>query len=126
MDQSSSDCVTLEAACKVLARSTAVRDWLKNHFGEERYPVVLERMRMGLLEGELGVELHDLLTDEIRNEAETVWSGVIRQPHDEYPVTVNGFHGVYWAWAMEYDPVGYFLNKRVAIAFARSHWGYAS
>jgi hypothetical protein len=122
MDQSSSYCVDLGATCKILARSPVVQASVRALVGEQNYPAALALMRAGSLEGDLGATLHDFLTDEIRNEATEVWSGVIRQQHDDYPITVNGFHGVYWVLAMEYDPVGYFLNKRNAISFARSNW----
>jgi hypothetical protein len=122
MEQSSSYCVDLAAACKVLARSAAVKASVRAKVGEQDYPAALSLMKAGSLESDLGATLHDFLTDEIRNEATEVWSGVIRQPHDNYPITVNGLHGVYWVWAMEYDPVGYFLNKRNASSFARSNW----
>jgi len=121
MEQGSSYCVDLDAACKVLVRSVAVQALVRTKVGDQNYPAALALMKAGRLEGDLGANVHDLLTDEILNEASGVWSGVIRQPHDDYPITVNGFHGVYWVWAMEHDPVGYFLNKRTAISFARSY-----
>jgi hypothetical protein len=102
-----------------------VRALIHGAVGEAHFTTAVELMRAGKLDGDLGATVHDFLADEICNDATAIWSGVIRQSHDDYPVTVNGFHGVYWVWAMEYDPVGYFLNKRTAIDFARSHWGRA-
>ncbi len=95
MDKSSSSCVDLEVACKVLARSPAVRDLVKQDVGDEHFPAALEAMRAGKPEGDLGATVHDLLIDAIPNDGTVVWSGVIRQPHDDYPVTVNGYHGDY-------------------------------
>ena len=108
MEMNSSDCVTLDAASKVLAKSRAVQ--------------ALMLMKLGTLDGDLGADIHDLLVDAIRNDAKVVWSGLIRQPHDDYPIQVNEFHGVFWVWAMEYDPVGYFLSKQDAVSYARSSW----
>lgn len=99
-----------------------MRELVKKEVGDEHFPAALDAMRAGKLEGDLGATIHDLLVDAIPNDGTVVWSGLIRQPHDDYPVTVNGYQGVYWVWAMEYDPVGYFLNKRTAISFAKSNW----
>ncbi len=79
-------------------------------------------MKAGKLKGDLGADIHDLLTDAIRNDAEDVWSGLVRQPQDDYPVQVNEFHGVFWVWAMQYDPVGYFLDLNSAVYRARTNW----
>ncbi len=122
MKMSSSECVALDVACKVLAESRAVQSLVKNAVGTERFREALVLMKAGKLEGNLGADIHDLLTDAIRNDAEEVWSGLIRQPHDDYPVRVNEFHGVFWVWAMEYDPVGYFLDLNSAINYARTNW----
>jgi hypothetical protein len=83
-------------------------------------------MKSGQLDGEIGSIVHDLLIDAIDNDSEQVWSGIIRTPHDDYPVKVNYFHGVYWVWAMECDPVGYFLDQGAAVDFASSEWGDAA
>jgi hypothetical protein len=115
-------CVELGEACKVLAKKRAVQALIKATVGPEKSKQALQLMKTGNLEGELGAVIHDLLTDTIRNDANVVWSGVIRQPHDDYPVYVHGYHGVFWVWAMEYDPVGYFLVESAAIAYARRYW----
>ncbi len=122
MEMSSSDCVALDAASKVLAKSRAVQSLVKKSVGADRFSDALTLMKAGMLEGDLGADIHDLLADAIRNDAKVVWSDVIRQPHDDYPIQVNEFHGVFWVWAMEYDPVGYFLSKQDAVAYARSNW----
>jgi hypothetical protein len=122
MEMSSSDCVALDAASKVLAKSRAVQSLVKKSVGATRFSDALTLMKTGRLEGDLGADIHDLLADAIRNDAKEVWSGLIRQPHDDYPIQVNEFHGVFWVWAMEYDPVGYFLSKQDAVSYARSNW----
>lgn len=122
MEMSSSDCVALDVASKVLAKSRAVQSLVKKSVGAARFSDALMLMKTGTLEGDLGADIHDLLADAIRNDAKEVWSGLIRQPHDDYPIQVNEFHGVFWVWAMEYDPVGYFLSKQDAVSYALSNW----
>lgn len=122
MEMSSSDCVALDAASKVLVNSRAVQSFVKKSVGAMRFPEALTLMKAGALEGDLGADIHDLLADAILNDARVVWSGLIKQPHDDYPILVNEYHGVFWVWAMEYDPVGYFLNMLDAVSYARSNW----
>jgi hypothetical protein len=122
MEKNSSDCVDLDDACKMLVKSRAVQALIKKTVGEKTLQEALRQMRDGNLDDDLGADIHNLLIDTIRNEAEEVWSGVIHQPHDDYPIQVNGYHGVYWVWAMEYDPVGYFLDKKSAISYAMENW----
>ena len=122
MNHGPAGCVELGEACKVLAKSRVVQALVKATFGPEKSKQALQLMRAGNLEGDLGAEIHDLLTDTIQNDAEVIWSGVISQPHDDYPVNVNRYHGVLWVWAMEYDPVGYFLDEDAAVSYARFNW----
>ncbi len=118
----SSGIVNLDAACKVLVKSRAVRARIKRAVGQESFEKALTMMRAGNLEGDIGAEIHDLLTDAIGNEFKDVWSGVIHKSHDDYPMGVREYHGVYVAWALEYSPVRYFLNKDSAIYYAESTW----
>jgi hypothetical protein len=122
MEQGSSDCVQLSAACVVLSESRAVQAMVKKAVGAKDFPAALALMKAGKLEGDLGDTIHDLLFDAIENEATAVWSGFIHHPHDDYSINVNEYHGVYWVYAMEFDPVGYFLDEDSAVAFARSNW----
>lgn len=96
MEKNSSNCVDLDDACKVLVKSRAVQALVKKTVGNEKLQEALIQMKAGNLDRDLGAEIHDLLTDTIRNEADGVWSGLIQQPHDNYPVQVNGYYGVYW------------------------------
>jgi hypothetical protein len=123
MEKASSECVDFQAAVCVLANSPIVQSLVRNTVGLDKLNAALTLMKSGQLDGELGSIVHDLLIDAIDNESEQVWSGIIRTPHDDYPVNVNYFHGVYWVWAMEYDPVGYFLDEGAAVDFASSEWG---
>ena len=114
--------VDLAEACKTLARSQSVQALLKKEVGSDNYPAALELMKAGTLEGDLGATVHDLFIDTIVNEATTVWSGFIRDENDDWPVRVNEYQGVFWVFALEIDPVGYFLNAESAISFARMNW----
>lgn len=118
----SSDCVDLAEACKVLVKSQSVQAILQDALGSKDYPKALEMMKSGDLTGHLGASIHDLFLDKIQNDATVIWSGLIHQEHDDYPVTVNEYHGVFWVWALESEPVSYFLDSSAAVAFARANW----
>lgn len=113
-------CDTLQEVCPVLARKRVVQEMVKKEVGEQDYPAAIALMKQGTLEGDLGAKIHDLLSDAIRNDADVVWDGVMPGSEENYPIRVNAYCGVYWIWAMEYDPVGYFTDKRYAISYARS------
>ena len=89
MKQDGTDCVDLDAACKLLAKSSSVQALVKTTVGAGNYKQALAIMRAGKLEGALGGEIHDLLADAISNQAEKVWSGIIRPPHDDYTIQVK-------------------------------------
>lgn len=125
MEQVSSDCVQLPAACVVLSESREVQALVKESVGAKDFPTALALMKAGKLQGNIGASIHDLLTDTIRNDSIQVWSGFIHHPHDDYSLTVNEYHGVYWVHASEFDPVGYFLDTDSAVAFARTNWDNA-
>ena len=118
----SSDTVDLAEACKVLAKSRAVQALLKEEVGSSCYREALQMMKLGNLSGDLGASVHDLIANTIDSDATTVWSGFIYQDHEKWTVRVNEYHGVFWVWAVESDPVGYFLDESAAISFARSNW----
>lgn len=122
MEQSSSDCVQLGAACVVLSKSRAVQALVKNVVGAKDFPIALALMKTGKLEGKLGDTINDLLSDAIKNYATPVWTGFIHHPHGDYPLVVNEYHAVYWVHAIEFDPIGYFLDRDSAVAFACSNW----
>ena len=122
MKQGSSDCVQLAAACVVLSQSREVQALVKKAVGAKDFPTALALMKAGKLEGNIGDSVHDLLTDKIQNESIQVWSGFIHHPHDDYALRVNEYQGVYWVHALEFDPVGYFLDEDSAVSFARSNW----
>jgi hypothetical protein len=122
MDQDSLDCVDLAAACKVLIKSSAVQALVKKKVGAKNLTAALELMQAGKLDGPLGDKLHDFLANTIEKKSTDVWSGLIPQEGDEYPVQVKEYQGIFWVWAMEHDPIGYFLDQASAEAFVRSNW----
>ena len=118
----SSDTVDLAAACRVLAQIKSVQTLLKEQVGSDCYAEALKLMKAGNLDSDLGETLHDFFIDAIRNDATTIWAGFIHDENDDWPVHVNEYHGVYWVSALEFDPIGYFLNSDSAIAYARTAW----
>lgn len=106
----------------VLSKSRIVQAFVKKELGAKNFPTALALMKAGKLEGNIGDSVHDLLTDSIQNASTQVWTGFIHHPHDNYSLMVNEYHGVCWVDAMEYDPIGYFLDQDSSVAFARSNW----
>lgn len=122
MNQESPDCVELGAACRVLVKSTAVHTLVKKRVGAKHLAAALALLQSGKLEGPLGDKLHEFLSDTIENKSQAVWSGLIPQEYDEYPVNVMEFNGIFWVNATNYDPIGYFLSVDEAVSFTRSNW----
>ena len=122
MEQSSSACVELDAACVVLSESSQVQALVKKTVGAKLFPTAIALMKAGKLEGNIGDTIRDLLSDAIENDATAIWTGFTHHPHGDYPLVVNEYHGVYWVHAMEFDPVGYFLKEFSAVSFAYSNW----
>ncbi|NBQ57496.1 MAG: hypothetical protein EBU32_03720 [Opitutaceae bacterium] len=118
----SRDCVNLAEACKALAKEKLIQGFLKKEFGNKNYLNALEAMKSGKLTGDIGSTVHDLLIDTIANQSTTVWSGLIHNVSDKWPVDVLEYHGVFWVKALESDPIGYFLDLDSAVSFARSNW----
>jgi len=114
--------VDLAEACKVLAKSHRVQTLLRGVVGGDVLPNALKLMESGDLEGDLGATVHDLFLDVIDNEATTVWSGFIYDGSNKWPLRVHEYEGVFWVSALESDPVGYFLNRSIAIEFAYFNW----
>jgi hypothetical protein len=123
MDKSDlSDTVDLTEACKVLAESRLVQTFLKEEFGSDRYSEAIKLMEDGKLDSDLGLSIHDLFLDLIVNQATIVWSGFIANENDNWPVHVMEYEGIFWVGAVEFDPVGYFLDMASAISFVRINW----
>lgn len=115
-------CVDLAEACPVLVRHKQVLQLVAEAVGPARLGEALTMMRSGTLSGDLGDTVHDALLDPIINDAQPVWSGLISGSEGDYPVTVSHYCGVYWAQALECDPVGFFLDRDHAIGYVMSNW----
>jgi hypothetical protein len=122
MEQESSDCVDFNLACKALAKNQLVQSLVEQAVGAKDFHAALALMEAGMLDGDIGDTVRDLLSDAITNEWTNVWYGFIHHDHDDYPVSVNEYHGVYWVSCMDYDDVGYFLDKEKAVSFVRLNW----
>ena len=75
----------------------------------------------------MGDGVHDHFSDEIMNEAKTVWEGELHDPENDnpdtiFPIGINEYEGVFYVWALEYDDIGYFLSKDAAVNYADSNW----
>ena len=120
MERCLSGCVGLDEACKVLVKSRSVQAIVKKAVGVKDYPTATHLMKSGNLEGDLGARLKDLLPDTLINGREEVWTGYL---HNGFPIYVYKYDGVFWVWAIEYNPVGYFLDEESAVSFAQANWG---
>lgn len=118
----SQHCVSLEDACAALSQRRRVQAVLKEAVGSANFSAALKMMKSGPFTGDLGAKIHDLFLERIESDAVSVWSGFIYQDGDRYPVRVNEYNGVFWVWAVEDDPIGYFLDRDQAITFARTNW----
>jgi len=120
--------VTLETALLVLVKSRKLRKILNQEFGLSKAKSMFSMMEKGVFSGVAGADLHDFLIDNIVNESEELWRGLIlttanEDDHDHnYPVGINYYHGVYYVWATDYDETGYFLKFEDAKRFIFSEW----
>lgn len=86
MGKNSYGLVKLGAACQVLVSSRKVQALIKNAVGVGRFSEALQRMKAGKLAGPLGADIEAALIDVIHNESDEIWSGLNRQPRDNYPL----------------------------------------
>jgi len=119
--------VTFLSIIPVLASSKRAKSSLKKALGNE----AVEMLKSHRLEGDLGDDIYSFFVHEIHEEGNEneVWRGIIfTDPDDEenvdaqYPVGVCNYEGVYFVWALEYDDVGYFLDRKYAINYALTNW----
>ena len=108
--------VTLEGTLSTLAQSKKVQERLSDEWDTEKLESILEMMRTGELEGALGDEIHDFFVDEIENEGQEAWRGLLRG-EDSCPVDIMKYEGVYFVRALEMDSVGYFLDIKDAQSY---------
>jgi hypothetical protein len=113
-------CVDLEGTLRKLAKSDLFQATLIKEFGSSMAQTMRSMMLDGKFSGDSGDELHDFLLDAIVNDSKTSWSGLINSSDEDWPINVQEYFGVFYIWAMEYDNVGYFLNKEDALSFVFS------
>ena len=120
--------VELEGILSTIRQSKHACDRLMKVIGIDRGQFAVNKLRNGILTGDLGAEIHDFFLDEIENEAKTVWKGIIYNPDDEdnpdtwFSVGINEYYGVFYVWAIDYDNFGYFLSLEDAKSFAFGNW----
>ena len=92
----------------------------------------VEMSKLGKLTGDVGDCAHDFFSDEIENEAETIWSGTVCDPDDQensdtnFPIGVSEYCGVFFVWALEYDNAGYFLSQKDAMQYLMGTHNYVT
>ena len=92
----------------------------------------VEMINLSELTGDLGDSVHDFFSDEIENEAETIWSGTVCDPDDQenpdtnFPIGVSAYCGVFFVWALEYDNAGYFLSQKDAMQYIMGTHNYVT
>ena len=92
----------------------------------------VEMINLSELAGDVGDSVHDFFSDEIENEAETIWSGTVCDPDDQensdtnFPIGVSEYCGVFFVWALEYDNAGYFLSQKDAMQYIMGTHNYVT
>jgi hypothetical protein len=92
----------------------------------------VEMINLSELAGDVGDSVHDFFSDEIENEAETIWSGTVCDPDDQensdtnFPIGVSEYCGVFFVWALEYDNAGYFLSQKDAMQYIMGTHDYVT
>ncbi len=122
MEPSGSLSVDLAGAGTKLASNRRARAILRTRLTEAEFERAIALLRAGDLDGELGARIHDILHDEIRDNAVDYWIGTIGEGLSGHPVQVGGYAGVYLIWAMDWGVFGYFLSREDAVSFAYSNW----
>lgn len=112
----------LESVLPILGKSSRAREALAKFIGEKNAQSALEMVVSGKLSGTQGDQIHDFFSDEIGNEATSVWDGIRRVQDEEYGFGVHEYVGIYFVTAIEYDPVGYFISLADALSYIDSNW----
>ncbi len=122
MEPSGSRSVDLAGAGTKLASNRRARALLRTRLAESEFEGAIASLRAGDFNGELGARVHDILHDEIHDNATEYWIGTIGGKLSGHPVRVCGYGGVYLIWAMDWGVFGYFLSREDAVSFVRFHW----
>jgi len=124
--------VGIYEAIKVLGKSQRACERLAEGLGGERGRIAATIMSWGKGFPESHYDLEEdvcnFFCEDIYDMVEPVWEGTICNPYDKenqdqwYPVQVCEYEGVFFVWALESDPEGYFLNFESAKQYAMWNW----
>jgi len=79
---------------------------------------------------DIEADVYDFFYEEIHDKAEPVWGATIYDPNDEnnpdkcWPVQAWEYEGVFFAWALESDPEGYFDSLEATKEYILINWPY--
>ena len=122
-------------AVVILGKSKRACDSLKEWMNSDRGNFAVDMMRRGkyfpALFSDIEDDLCDFFYEKIYyDEAEPVWGATIYDPNDEadenkwYPVQAYEYEGVFFAWALESDPEGYFSSLEAVKNYILFNWPY--
>jgi hypothetical protein len=87
-----------------------------------KYRETLRRLQSGgSTDGECAKVLEHFRKDIVAL-SDGVWWGTLPAPNKGGPVQINEYRGIYWAWALGEEPVGYFQKEESAVSFVRNIW----
>lgn len=87
-----------------------------------KFRETLARFKSREVAGEECAKVLAYFEKEILNHSEGVWWGQRLAHGENNPVQINEYHGIYWAWTLGEDPVGYFFIENSAISFVEQAW----
>lgn len=120
--------VELETALRGLVKSKRACARLRMSLGLKLSTLAIKTLADNTLEGDLRDAVYSFFKDEIFNESHPVWNGLLIDPNDEdnpdsqFPISIREYEGVFYVWAPEYGPRGYFLKRSDAEMFISCNW----
>ena len=114
--------VGLEDALPVLMRSERACAALRTAFGAGWTEGAVGAVNAGTAAVALMDQLQDFFGDQLPDLLNTVWRGLIGYGDEAYPVEIKGYEGLFVAWAMGHDRVGYFLDVDDAKEYIYGNW----
>ncbi len=114
--------VPFEGTLANLSQSLRVMNRLRRQFTTEQVLEVMGMLMREKLEGDLGEAAQDFLQDDMFNEAQVHWEGLVDAGHDHYPVHIKEYGGAFFVWAVDYEPHGFFLTFGAARDWVFRNW----
>jgi hypothetical protein len=104
--------------------------WTKRDFKNDvrrivkrgKYRETLRRLQAGDTQDTECAKVLEYFRKAIVDLSEGVWWGSLRASDKGAPVQINRYRGIFWAWALGVDPVGYFPDEKSAVSFVRNVW----